>query len=97
MLFTFLSIHIDPASPSRIAAQIVTGVGFIGAGLIIREGVNVKNLTTAASIWFAAAIGMCFGFGYYVIGIIATLASFFIPRMPHLTKYGKHLGLTTKK
>ena len=97
MLFTFLSINMDPSSPSRIAAQIVTGIGFLGAGLIIKEGGNVKNLTTAASIWFAAAIGMCFGFGFYVIGIIATLASFLIPRLPHLTRYHKRFALTYKK
>ena len=97
MLFTFLSMNMDPSSPSRIAAQVVTGIGFLGAGLIIKDGPNVKNLTTAASIWFAAAIGMAFGAGYYFVGIIATLASFFIPRLPHLTKYHQHLGLTFKK
>jgi putative Mg2+ transporter-C (MgtC) family protein len=84
MVFTFLSQIVDPASKSRIAAQVVTGVGFLGAGLIIKDGVNVKNLTTAASIWFAAAIGMAFGFGYYFIGILATIASIIIPRIPHM-------------
>lgn len=86
MIFTFLSQIVDPASKSRIAAQIVTGVGFLGAGLIIKEGATVKNLTTAASVWFAASIGMCFGFGYYFIGILATVASILIPRIPHLHK-----------
>ncbi|MGV8168874.1 MAG: MgtC/SapB family protein [Candidatus Nanoarchaeia archaeon] len=86
MVFTFLSQIVDPASKSRIAAQIVTGVGFLGAGLIIKEGATVKNLTTAASIWFAAAIGMAFGFGYYFEGIMATIASILIPRIPHFRK-----------
>lgn len=57
--------------PTRIAAQIVTGVGFLGAGAIIRRGVNVRGLTTAASIWSAAAIGMAAGAGYY-FGAVAT-------------------------
>jgi len=90
LIFTFLSQIVDPASKSRIAAQIVTGVGFLGAGLIIKDGATVRNLTTAASIWFAAAIGMSFGFGYYFIGIIATIASIAIPRIPHTHKVDKN-------
>lgn len=84
MLFTFLSMHVDPESTSRIAAQIVTGIGFLGAGLIIRDGVSVRNLTTAASIWFSAAIGMAIGFGYHAIPVIATVASIIIARFPHM-------------
>jgi putative Mg2+ transporter-C (MgtC) family protein len=83
-LFTFLSMTVDPASKSRIAAQIVSGIGFLGAGLILKEVGGVKNLTTAASVWFAGAIGMAIGFGYYEIAIIAAIASVFIPRIPHL-------------
>ncbi|TYP95246.1 putative Mg2+ transporter-C (MgtC) family protein [Fodinibius salinus] len=86
MLFTFLSMRVDPSSQSRIAAQVVTGIGFLGAGLILKEGATVKNLTTAASIWFAGAIGMSFGFGYHVIGIIATVISGIIPRLAHLSR-----------
>lgn len=86
MLFTFMSSVVDPASQSRIAAQIVSGIGFLGAGLIIKEGSSVKNLTTAASIWYAGAIGMAFGFGFHAIGIMATLASVLIPRIPHISK-----------
>ena len=87
MLFTFLSLNVDPDSTSRIAAQIVTGIGFLGAGLIIKDGLNVKNLTTAASIWFSGAIGMAIGFGYYAIAIISTVASVIIPRIPHYNKF----------
>jgi putative Mg2+ transporter-C (MgtC) family protein len=83
MLFTFLSTAVDPASSSRIAAQIVSGIGFLGAGLIIKEGASVRNLTTAASIWFSGAIGMAIGFEYYGIAIISTLFSIVIPRVPH--------------
>ena len=53
------------ADPTRIAAQIVTGIGFLGAGAIIREGLSVRGLTTAASLWIVAAIGMACGAGYY--------------------------------
>ena len=61
-------IQFDPA---RVAAQIVTGVGFLGAGAIIRRGVDVRGLTTAASLWATAAIGMAAGAGYY-FGATAT-------------------------
>ncbi|HYM66210.1 MAG TPA: MgtC/SapB family protein, partial [Patescibacteria group bacterium] len=59
----FTGVGLDPAfgtttDPTRIAAQVVTGVGFIGAGAILRQGLDVKGLTTAASIWVAAAIGV---------------------------------------
>ena len=84
MLFTYMSGLVDPASKSRIAAQIVSGIGFLGAGLILKDGGNVKNLTTAASVWFAGAIGMALGFGYYMIPLIAGIAAVFIPRIPHI-------------
>ena len=51
------------ADPTRIAAQIVTGIGFLGAGAIIREGLSVRGLTTAGSLWIVAAIGMAVGAG----------------------------------
>ncbi len=85
MLFTMMSMLVDPASKSRIAAQIVSGIGFLGAGLILKEGASVRNLTTAASIWFAGAIGMTIGFGYYAIALIAGLASVVVPRIPHVS------------
>jgi len=55
--------------PTRIAAQIVTGVGFLGAGSILRQGGDVHGLTTAASIWVAASLGMAVGYGYYAIAV----------------------------
>jgi len=55
--------------PTRIAAQIVTGVGFLGAGSILRQGEYVRGLTTAASIWVVASLGMAVGFGYFAIAI----------------------------
>jgi putative Mg2+ transporter-C (MgtC) family protein len=58
--------------PTRIAAQIVTGVGFLGAGAIIRQGLTVRGLTTAATLWAVAAIGMAVGAGYYAAAILTT-------------------------
>jgi putative Mg2+ transporter-C (MgtC) family protein len=58
--------------PTRIAAQIVTGIGFLGAGAIIRQGLSIRGLTTAAGLWVVAAIGMAAGAGYYEAAVIAT-------------------------
>lgn len=58
--------------PSRIAAQIVTGIGFLGAGVIFRQGFSVRGLTTAASLWLVAAIGMAAGAGYWAGAVLAT-------------------------
>mgnify|MGYP002639440108 CR=1 FL=1 len=63
------------ADPARIAAQVVSGIGFLGAGVIVKEGANVRGLTTAACLWGAAAIGMAAGSGYYEIAIVTTLIS----------------------
>jgi putative Mg2+ transporter-C (MgtC) family protein len=63
------------ADPARIAAQIVTGIGFIGAGVIFRLGFGVRGLTTAASLWLVAAIGMAAGAGYWAGAVIATVAA----------------------
>jgi len=59
--------------PSRTAAQIVTGIGFLGAGVIIKEGANVRGLTTAASLWAVAGLGMAFGMGLVGPGIMSTI------------------------
>lgn len=87
MIFTLLSNVMDPTSPARIAAQIVTGVGFLGAGMILKsDREKIKNLTTAATIWFAAALGMAIGFGWYLIACIATLYAVFVSMIPNMNK-----------
>jgi len=58
--------------PTRIAAQVVSGIGFLGAGAIIRQGLSVRGLTTAATLWLVAAIGMAAGSGFYSAALIAT-------------------------
>lgn len=60
------------ADPTRIAAQIVTGIGFLGAGAIIRQGFSVRGLTTAATLWLVAAVGLAAGAGYYSVAVITT-------------------------
>jgi putative Mg2+ transporter-C (MgtC) family protein len=60
------------ADPTRIAAQIVTGIGFLGAGAIIRQGLSVRGLTTAATLWVVAAVGLASGAGYYSAAVITT-------------------------
>ncbi len=79
--FTVLSIYgfdirvgTQPVSvdPSRVAAQIVTGMGFIGAGAILKYGTSIRGLTTAASLWSTAAIGVGVGTGQYVLALVAT-------------------------
>lgn len=78
-LFTGLSIHAFPGSdPGRIASQILPGLGFIGAGAILRLGANIQGLTTATSIWTTAAIGMSVGAGAWFLAIIATILAWFI-------------------
>lgn len=73
--FTVLSIAAftaPGADPGRIAAQIVSGIGFLGAGAILKEGATVRGLTTAASLWAVAAVGMAAGAGAWVIAITVT-------------------------
>jgi putative Mg2+ transporter-C (MgtC) family protein len=75
-LFTLASILMTTdgrGDPSRIAAQVVTGVGFLGAGAIIREGGTVVGLTTGATIWAVAAIGMMVGAGYAAAGLLLSI------------------------
>jgi len=86
MLFAFLSQTLNVGDPTRIAAQIVSGIGFLGAGIILKSdsGDRVTNVTTAASIWFSAAIGMSLGFDYYFIAIVASLFTIVVSRLPHI-------------
>lgn len=76
-LFTVMSVHFAAAArvadPARIAAQIVTGVGFLGAGAILQQRRQVVGLTTAATIWAVASVGMAFGAGAYILGTVGTL------------------------
>lgn len=86
MLFAFMSRSLSAGDPGRIAAQIVSGIGFLGAGLILRSESEerVVNVTTAASIWYAAAIGMALGFNMHAIAIMASFYAVGISAIPNL-------------
>jgi putative Mg2+ transporter-C (MgtC) family protein len=72
-LFTILSYRIGGTTPDRIASNIITGIGFIGAGVIFKEGMKVGGITTAATIWIEAAIGMAVGYGAFYLAAGVTL------------------------
>lgn len=86
MIFAFISRNVG-GDPTRIAAQIVSGVGFLGAGLILRnEGKKgVSNVTTAASIWFSAAIGMALGYNYHFIALTSAFYVVIVSRIPRIS------------
>ena len=98
MIFTYLSALVDPNSTSRIAAQIVTGIGFLGAGIILKDEIfdkkdtvdsshtKVLNLTTAASIWFSGAIGMAIGFNFYFVAIVSIAFAVGVPHIPKIRR-----------
>jgi len=95
-LIMLTSIHIfdiygsvATVDPARIAASVVTGIGFIGAGAIIRYGMAVKGLTTAASLWITSAVGLAIGCGYYNAGMFATVIS--LITLLFLRSFGKEL------
>lgn len=67
-------VGLPPMDPTRVVQGIVTGVGFLGAGVIYKEGYNIRGLTTAACIWVTSAIGVLMGLGLYTVGFIAALA-----------------------
>ena len=83
-VFTILSIHGFPvdtdrynADPARIAAQVVTGIGFIGGGTVLRMGNHIYGITTAATLWLAASVGMACGAGFYLLGALCSLLALF--------------------
>lgn len=81
--FDLLNLHDIALDPSRIAAQIVTGISFIGAGTILVRKEQISGLTTAAGVWATAAIGMAVGAGMYLIGVLSTLFLFLIQIIFH--------------
>ncbi len=78
-MFTILSLRLaGDNDPNRIAANIVTGIGFLGAGAILRDGLRITGLTTAATIWLTAALGMAIGGGQYVLAGILVVTSIIV-------------------
>ncbi|MBS1682507.1 MAG: MgtC/SapB family protein [Bacteroidetes bacterium] len=71
-IFTEISIHIGGGSADRIAANIVTGIGFLGGGVIFKDGLTITGITTATTIWISAALGMAVGSGEYFIAVVGS-------------------------
>lgn len=82
--------------PGRIAAQVITGIGFLGGGAIIRAKGSVKGLTTAAGIWISAIIGMAVGIGMYVVSIGATMLILVVLVMFDWYEHWQHIGQESK-
>lgn len=85
-LFTLLSFYSFPQDPARIAANIIMGIGFIGAGTVLQMREKVAGLTTAASLWVCAAIGMSVALGYYLVSIIMTAFVFLVLKLATIEK-----------
>lgn len=97
-VFTIISRHMatgQEGSTTRIAAQIVTGVGFLGAGAIIRDRAGIYGLTTAATIWLVASIGMACGAGFHLLAAISSLIAVLV--LMGLGELEKLLGRYVKK
>lgn len=79
-LFTMFSLGLaaDRGDPARVAAQVVTGIGFLGAGSILRRGDRLQGITTAATIWLVAAVGMGAGAGFYVVAVAGTVVALLV-------------------
>lgn len=95
MLFAQYSAYGALPDPARLGAQVITGVGFLGAGTIMREGANVKGLTTAASLWTVACLGLAAGAGYYAIalvGLVFVLITLTILEVVQDKLLGPHVG-----
>lgn len=80
--FGIVSGHIDPASTSRIASNVVVGIGFLGAGMIIKHNDRVKGLTTAATVWATAAMGLAVAYGMFILGALTALLILGIQSLP---------------
>jgi len=96
-VFGLVSAHVTGATdPTRIAAGVVTGVGFLGAGVILREQGRVAGLTTAATIWATASVGLAIAYGMYLLGILTTLIIFGLLALHHLPTWHKIKGKTKR-
>jgi len=92
-VFGLVSSHVEGAAdPTRIAAQVVTGIGFLGAGVILREQGQVTGLTTAATLWSTAAVGLAIAYGMYVLGILTGLIVFALLAAHHVPGWHRLKG-----
>jgi len=87
--FGILSFYFNTADPSRIAAQVVSGIGFLGGGIIFRQGDYVTGLTTAATLWATAAVGLAAAFGFYFIALLISILIYLLLYLPRLKWWKK--------
>jgi len=87
--FGILSFFVTTGDPSRIAAQVVTGIGFLGGGIIFRQGDYVTGLTTAATLWATAAVGLAVAYGLYLIAFLIAILIFLLLYLPRLAWWKK--------
>lgn len=90
MLVSMYGFPEGVGDPGRIAAQVVSGIGFLGAGAILRDGGDITGITTAATLWIVAMIGLAAGNGYYFAAVLTTILSLFV--LIFLTKLEKMMG-----
>jgi putative Mg2+ transporter-C (MgtC) family protein len=87
--FGIVGLHIMSDDPSRVAAQVVTGIGFLGGGIIFRQGDYVTGLTTAATLWATAAVGLSVAVGMYLVSVLTTLLIFLLLYFPRMSWWKK--------
>lgn len=96
-LFGVVSMTLPEADPSRIAAQVATGIGFLGGGVIFRQGNYVSGLTTAATLWTTAAVGLAVAFGLYAISVMTAVMLMMLLYLPRLPWWKRITGRVIKK
>lgn len=87
--FGIVSLYISNADSSRVAAQVVSGIGFLGGGIIFRQGDYVTGLTTAATLWATAAVGLAVSVGLYLTSVLIALLIFLLLYLPRLAWWKK--------
>lgn len=88
-LFSLISSHIPGADPSRIASQVVVGIGFIGAGVIMQQRGQIAGLTTAAALWATAAMAMAVAYGMYLLATASALSLYAVLALQHLKTWDR--------
>lgn len=87
--FGIVGLYIAGSDPSRVASQVVTGIGFLGGGIIFRQGDYVSGLTTAATLWATAAVGLAVSVGMYLSALLIALLIFLLLYLPRLAWWKK--------
>ncbi|MBA3661373.1 MAG: MgtC/SapB family protein [Gammaproteobacteria bacterium] len=87
--FGIVGLYLTEGDPSRVAAQVVSGIGFLGGGIIFRQGDYVTGLTTAATLWATAAVGLAVSVGLYLTAVFTAVLIFLLLYLPRLTWWKK--------